>query len=72
MYIHITINRNEDGEPRIKYKIELQYTSVHMHQYWACIHVSVDTIILPNNLLPSCSIILIFFYMYYLIIIQKY
>ena len=23
MYMHITINKNEDGEPRIKYNIEL-------------------------------------------------
>ena len=37
MYMHITINKNEDGEPRIKYNIELQYTSVHMYQNWACI-----------------------------------
>ena len=29
--MHITINKNEDGEPWIKYKIELQYTFVHMH-----------------------------------------
>ena len=31
MYMHITRNKNEDGEPRIKNKIELQYTFVHMH-----------------------------------------
>ena len=37
MYMHITINKNEGSEPRITYKIELQYTFVHMHQYWACI-----------------------------------
>ena len=37
MYMHITINKNEDGEPRIKYNIELQYTFVHMYQNWACI-----------------------------------
>ena len=37
MYMHITINKNEGAEPRIKYNIELQYTFVHMYQNWACI-----------------------------------